>query len=352
MNLNRQRAVLSRRFTLLAIQLAVLGSSPAAAEVTTAAILEIEVENIVGYNTDVFDASKFATDPSLTTVVARNFVFAIAVGDIVAVNGKPARGNLVFRGQTLILNPNPTPGQAVADIVRTGVSEYLFEIQQADGTSVGNVHTLGMSGGVSPVGAPQGGGNLPIAGGAGVFLGARGQMATRGVVPPVPPRNASVTEDPARRRIHGGGRVLFLFQLIPMTRPEIVTGASGPAIFHADFSPVTAARPASAGEVVTVRATGLGPTRPGVTPGQPFPLDALQEVNSPIGVLVGGRAAEVVNKVGWPGLIDTYRVDVRLPEGTPSGLAIVELSAAWVPGHKCKFPFNRPGRKGGLEFRR
>jgi hypothetical protein len=110
------------------------------AQIAPTTILEIEVENIVGYNSDVFDASKFATDPSPTTLQgggARNFALAIAVGDIVAVNGKPAKGNLVFRGQTVILSPAPTPGQAVADIVRTAVSEYLFEIQQADGTPVG-----------------------------------------------------------------------------------------------------------------------------------------------------------------------------------------------------------------------
>jgi hypothetical protein len=217
----------------------------------------------------------------------------------------------------------------VADIVRTAVSEYLFEIQQADGSPVGNIHTMGMSGGVAPPGAPTGGGNQPVAGGTGAFLGVRGQMAARGVMPP---RNASMTEDPARRRSHGGGRVLFVFQLIPMTRPEIATLASGPAIYHADFSPVTAGRPAVPGEVLIARATGLGPTRPGLNPGQPFPSDVLQEVNSPVEVLVGGRAAEVVNKIGWPGTIDAYRVDFRVPSGTAAGMAGVQLSAAWIAG--------------------
>ena len=81
---------------------------------------------------------------------------------------------------------------------------------------------------------------------------------------------------------------------------------------------MTAARPARAGEIVIVRATGLGPTRPGVNPGQPFPSDSVQEVNSPVEVLVGGKTAEVVNKLGWPGSVDTYRVDFRVPAAMKS----------------------------------
>src|SRR5438132_14379105 len=98
-----------------------------------------------------------------------------------------------------------------------------------------------------------------------------------------------------------------------MTVPQIVTTAGGPAVFHADFSAVTAAKPTKAGEVLIVRATGLGPTVPGIDPGQPFPTDALRQVNSPIAVTVNGQAAEVVNGIGWPGLVDTYRVDFRVP---------------------------------------
>jgi uncharacterized protein (TIGR03437 family) len=118
-----------------------------------------------------------------------------------------------------------------------------------------------------------------------------------------------------------------------MSVPQILTTASGPAVFHSsDFSPVTAARPARSGEVLTVQATGLGPTRPGVDPGQPFPAEAILPVNSPLAVTVNGRDAEVVNGLGWPGLVDTYRVDFRVPEGMVAGTASVQLSAAWIAG--------------------
>ena len=147
-----------------------------------------------------------------------------------------------------------------------------------------------------------------------------------------------MTEDPADRRSNGGGRIKFVLQMIPMSTPQIVATAGGPAVFHADFSAVTTARPAKAGEVLIVRATGLGPTRPGVDPGQPFPLDSLLAVNSPVDVAVNGRTAEVINAVGWPGLVDTYRFDFRVPDGTATGVAAIQLTAAWIAGSPVNIP--------------
>ena len=86
------------------------------------------------------------------------------------------------------------------------------------------------------------------------------------------------------------------------------------------------------GETLIAQATGLGPTLPGVDPGQPFPATGLQEVNSPVDVTVNGRASTVLNKVGWPGAVDVFRVDFRMPDGIASGMATIQLSAAWIPG--------------------
>ncbi|MBI3470113.1 MAG: hypothetical protein HY013_02000 [Candidatus Solibacter usitatus] len=114
---------------------------------------------------------------------------------------------------------------------------------------------------------------------------------------------------------------------------------NGPSVFHgADFSLVTAAKPARAGEVLILTATHLGPTRPGVDPGRPFPPSPLQEVNSPVDVLVNGQTAEVINKIGWPGLVDNYRVDFRVPEGTAAGTASLQLTAAWIAGPPVNIP--------------
>jgi len=124
----------------------------------------------------------------------------------------------------------------------------------------------------------------------------------------------------------------------PMVLPQIVTIATGPAIFHADFSPVTAAKPATSGEVLIVTATGLGPTVPGIDPGQPFPSNTILQVNSPLTVSVNGKPADIINGIGWPGQVDTYRVDFRVPDGTTPGTAMIQLTVAWIAGSSVNIP--------------
>ena len=99
-----------------------------------------------------------------------------------------------------------------------------------------------------------------ITGGTGAFLGVRGQMGVVANPPGVAvQRAASMTEDPANRRLNGGGTQRWIAHLIPMSAPQIVTTASGPAVTHSsDFSLVTSSRPAAAGEALSLFATGLG----------------------------------------------------------------------------------------------
>jgi uncharacterized protein (TIGR03437 family) len=175
--------------------------------------------------------------------------------------------------------------------------------------------------------------------GTGAYLSVRGQMEMVANPPGVAAqRAASMTEDPANRRLNGGGTQRYVLHLIPMSAPQILTTAGGPAVFHSDFSPVTAAKPARSGEVLIVQATGIGPALPGVDPGQPFPNDAILPVNSPIAMTVNGQDAEVVNGIGWPTLVDTYRVDFRVPGGIVPGTAAVQLSVAWIAGAAVRIP--------------
>ena len=104
---------------------------------------------------------------------------------------------------------------------------------------------------------------------------------------------------------------------------------------------MTTAKPAKAGEVLITMATGLGPTRPGVDPGQPFPpypANPLLVVNSPVDVTVNGQSVGTINAIGWPRLVDTYRVDFQVPVGTPAGTAAIQLSAAWIVGPSVNIP--------------
>src|SRR5437016_14630187 len=83
---------------------------------SSSVILTIDVENILEYLEDTSDLSKFATVPNVTTLVQpKNFEFAVFIGDIVAVNGQPAKGTLTRNFRRVDLTTAPNPGQGIAD---------------------------------------------------------------------------------------------------------------------------------------------------------------------------------------------------------------------------------------------
>jgi uncharacterized protein (TIGR03437 family) len=218
-----------------------------------------------------------------------------------------------------------------------------YEILQSDGvTPVGNIMINGLnSGSPTPPGPIVGGQNFAIVGGTGAFFGARGQKGGRNnlLSGAVNARTASITEDPANRRLNGGGHILTVLYLVPMFRPEIVATPNGPAVTHSnDFSLVTASKPAVPGEILSVFATGLGPTRTSLDPGQPFPSSPLAVVNSPLAVTVNGKSAEVLGAVGYPGSVEGYQVNFRLPSDTAKGAVSLLLTVAWIPGAPVSIP--------------
>lgn len=317
----------------------VLAPTSGLAQTAQPVILEVELENYVDYCSDVADYSKLATDPSATTSTTRTFGTGVIVADIVAVNGKPAKGTYVLTGQGLFFRTAPTPGQMIADTVRNGFGSEMFEILQPDGTPIGSIMTIGATTGAAPPGSPSdiSGGNFAIVGGTGAYFGAQGQKGGKGGT--VPQRTASAAEDPANRRAYGGGKMTFTLRIIPMSRPEISATPGGAAIVHSnDFSLVTASNPAHAGEVLSLFAKGLGPTSPSVDPGKPFPSSPLALVNSPVEVTVDGTTAEVLGSAGLPGSIDGYQVNFRVPPGAVSGTASIQLSAAWIPSAPVSIP--------------
>jgi hypothetical protein len=224
----------------------------------------------------------------------------------------------------------PQPGQAIADFDGAGPYICFWQILQTDGNWVGTL----ADGGAFPPAQSHG-----IFTGNGAFLGVTGEHRSFEAIRAG--RTASVSEDPANRRsLPGGGKMRTVFYLYPRYRPSIDVTPTGPAVFHADFSPVTAASPARAGEVLIVAAKNLGPTRPDLLPPgiRPFNADPLEVVNSPVEVTMNGKETEVINRTGWPGTSDRYRVDVRVPSGLPPGTASLQLTAAWIPGPEVKIP--------------
>jgi len=304
-------------------------------------ILEIDTQAKVSYFDDV-DYSKLASDATAVKPVGapnfnKPFTLWFDISDIVAVNGKPAKGTWINAGlPTLNLRPDAAAGlrQSIGDITRTAMVHHYLEIMQPDGTPIGTIMATGFNFGDPPPGAPTTlmRDNLTVIGGTGAFLGARGQAGNSRTV--LNSRQASVAEDPANRRANGGGgMVRFVVCLIPMTRPEIVVTASGPAVAHAsDSSLITATNPAKPGELLTLYATGLGPVRPSLEPGALFSADPLQVATSPIEVTIGGRTSDVLYAGGFPGSSDGFQINVRVPAEAGPGMADLKLSAAWVAG--------------------
>lgn len=340
----RETVRVSRRLIAIAILVAAGYVNPARGQAGATALV-VELESVVEYQVDTSDLSKWGTNPNITQ---GSIAMGIGVGcvgvpimgyaDIVSVNGRPARGTYSVRGTALCMRPTPTPGLfTISDTTWNSKRDETFEILQSDGiTPVGTIMTIGLnSGSPTPPGPRAGSHNYAIVGGTGAFLGARGQKggANNRLSSAIPERTASITEDPAKRRQNGGGHIASVLYVIPMSRPEIVITANGPAITHAsDFSLVSVSKPAAAGEILSLFATGLGPTRSTLDPGQPFPSSPLAVVNSPVDVTVNGKSADVLAAVGYPGAVDGYQVNFRVPSDISSGAATIQISAAWIPG--------------------
>ena len=75
-----------------------------------------------------------------------------------------------------------------------------------------------------------------------------------------------MAEDPSHRRINGGLPARFFLHIIAMATPEVIVTTDGPAVTHStDFTLVSPSKPAAAGEILSLFATGLGPVVPGLT---------------------------------------------------------------------------------------
>jgi hypothetical protein len=306
-----------------------------------AVILDMRIEDRVVYFYDSPDYSKLAADPSSTKQNARTFSQFVSIADIVSINGKPVKGVWTIRATTLNLSPNPKPAEGIADVVRANQADGVFEILQPDGTPIGTIATLGLSAGSAPPGAPliAANTNFAVIGGTGAFLGVRGQQELVEVVKVE--HLASVTEDPANRRMNGAAAGIrrVVLHLIPMERPQVVSTSSGPAIVHSsNFRPVSTANPAHAGENLTLFAAGLGPLRTVIDPGMPFPFSPIAAANSPVDVMVNGSPGLVSYAGGYPGAVNGYQVNFVVPPDAAPGLGALQLSAAWVTGAQVPLP--------------
>ena len=120
--------------------------------------------------------------------------------------------------------------------------------------------------------------------------------------------------------------------------PMILLNPNGAELYHLGWTPVTAEAPAVPGELLIAKAIDLGPTEPPVAKGAPFPSSPLAQVTAKLAIRVDGIPADPVNQIGWPDAVNTYRLDFRVPTGTHSGMAEVEVTVDGITGQPVVIP--------------
>jgi hypothetical protein len=311
-------------------------AATAEAQAPTGSIVSFDMENSTFYNNDCPFADVGTNPNKLDHPLKVVGIYSgLGIGDIVSVNGNPAKGTAYeLFSAAFVGSPNPAAGHPIVDGARAAIAPWDLDFLSTDGTQIGTIHIDGLVGGNRPPDAPQviSGSNWIVTAGSGAFFGVRGYLQVSNTTAE---RVTSACEDPSLRREFAGrlGKRHGTLYLVPLSQPHIVATANGPAVVHAnDSSLVTASKPAKAGEILTLFASGLGPTRPGVDPGQPFLADPPQVVNSPVQVLVNGNPAEVLFAGGYPGSVDGYQVNFQVPDPTTSGQASIQLFSAWIGG--------------------
>lgn len=112
---------------------------------------------------------------------------------------------------------------------------------------------------------------------------------------------------------------------VAATSPSVFTmnraGTGAGAILHADYSLVSAEKPAAAGETVVIYLTGMGAVSPAVADGVAggtSPLNNTAVPLSQISVLFGGVPGRVIYSGLAPGYPGLYQINVTLPAVLPA----------------------------------
>jgi uncharacterized protein (TIGR03437 family) len=109
---------------------------------------------------------------------------------------------------------------------------------------------------------------------------------------------------------------------VAQVAPQIFFNPVAAVLKNADFSLVSAANPARAGDIVLVYATGLGTTTPAMPTGALAPATAVANT-APVTATVGGQDADVIYSIAAPGYVGLYQVAVRIPSGVSGNVPVV-----------------------------
>ena len=108
---------------------------------------------------------------------------------------------------------------------------------------------------------------------------------------------------------------------------------------HGDFSPVDAAHPAKAGEVLTIYLAGMGGTNPAVGSGQPSPaMEPLGRVNTAPTVFVDGQNSPVQFAGLTPSAVGLYQINFTVPLNSRTGNLDLVVMQGQVSSNTTKLP--------------
>jgi len=107
--------------------------------------------------------------------------------------------------------------------------------------------------------------------------------------------------------------------------PALFASGGHVAAINEDGTPNSAENPAPRGSIVTLFATGEGPTEPASEEGRPA-APPLPRPILPVQLVIGVHPAEILFAGSAPGLVGVLQINARIPGGfLPAGLLPVEL---------------------------
>ena len=107
--------------------------------------------------------------------------------------------------------------------------------------------------------------------------------------------------------------------LRPLDPAIFVAGNGRMAVLTLAGVQITASNPASAGQVLSLYATGLGPVNPAIATGQLTPIGPLYNTTGAASVTVGSANASVGFAGLAPGFVGLYQINFTVPAGLAAG---------------------------------
>ena len=115
-------------------------------------------------------------------------------------------------------------------------------------------------------------------------------------------------------------------------------GLGNGAILHADYSLVTPAHPARAGETIQIFLTGLGAVQPAVVAGAAAPVSPLSVTVNHVAVYIDSQPAAVAYQGLAPTLAGLYQLNVVIPPGVRPGNVSLEIATVDADNIQATIP--------------